>query len=190
MKKFKKLLLIALCFVFVLLAGCRSSVMMGVQPMNVANLDENSVIVNFVRPSFYGGAIQFGLWDSEEWIGISAAGSYIQYKTTPGKHLFLARAENWSCVQAELEGGRSYFILASPRMGAWKARVSLEPVNIGDNISEETINKWLTDLNAITIDPAKSQGYVEARIEHVRQAIANIEQGKAKCNTLSLEDYR
>ncbi len=190
MKKLKKLFLIGICFALVFFSGCQSSLMMGVQPMNVENLDNNSVLVNFVRPSFYGGAIQFGLWDSEKCIGVIEAGAYIQYKTTPGKHLFMARAENWSCVEADLEGGRSYFILASPRMGAWKARVALHPVNKGDDVSDEKISKWLTDLKATAIDPAKFQAYVDERIEHVRKAINNIEQGKGKCQVLKRDEYR
>ncbi len=189
MKKVR-LISIAICFMLIFIAGCKSSVMMGVQPVNIANIDKNMAIVTFVRSGFVGKAIQFGIWDSEKWVGVLASDSYIQYKASPGKHLFLARAENWSCVKADLEGGKSYFIIVSPRMGVWKARVVMNPVNKGDNVSEEKINKWLTRLSPIAVDPAKIEAYTEPRLAHVKKAIENIEQGSANCNTLSIEDYR
>jgi hypothetical protein len=181
---------IELCCVLVFLTGCKSSVMMGVKPVDVATLDSNQTIVTFVRSGFVGKAIQFGIWDGEEWVGVLASDSYIQYRTEPGKHLFLARAENWSCIEADLEAGKSYFVIVRPRMGVWKARVAMDPVNKGDNVSEKKINKWLIGLKATAIDPAKSEAYINPRIEHVRKALENVQQGKAKCNTLSKEDYR
>ncbi len=190
MGNFKKLLLIGVCFTLVFLAGCKSSIMTTVQPVSVSGIDENTALVTFVRPSSYGNAIQFGVWDSEHFVGVVSANSYVQYKTSPGKHLFLARAENWSCVEADLEAGKSYVIITAVRMGAWKARVALEPVTRTGKISDEKINKWLTGLNATAVDPAQVESYTAARIEHVRKAIENIRQGKATCKTLSVEDYR
>ena len=190
MGKFKRLLLITICFAFVLLAGCQSSMMTKVQPINVSGIDQNTALVTFVRPTSFGGAIQFGVWDSETFIGVTSANSYVQYKTSPGKHLFLARAENWSCVEADLEAGKSYFIITAVRMGVWKARVALEPVTRTGKISDKKISKWLSGLNATAVDPAQVEKYTDDRIDHVRQAIENIRQDKAKCNTLSIEDYR
>lgn len=185
-----RLLLIGICFLLVFLTGCKSSIMTKVQPVNVSTIDENSALVTFVRPSSYGSAIQFGVWDSETFVGVVSGKSYVQYKATPGKHLFLARAENWSCVEADLEAGKSYFIVTAVRMGVWKARVALEPVTRAGNVSEEQINKWLTKLNATAVDPAQVESYVNQRIDHVRKAMENIHNGKAKCNTLSIEDFK
>ncbi len=121
------------------LAGCKSPGMIPAKPVDMSSLDSNTALVTFIRPAFVGTAIQFRMWDSEKFIGHLSSQSYIQYKTTPGKHLFLARSENWSCVEAELEGGKSYFIIGKVRMGLLKARVALDPVNKGDNISKEKI---------------------------------------------------
>ncbi len=178
MKKIR-LISIVICFMLIFLAGCKSSVMMGVQPVNIATLDNNTAMVTFIRSGFVGKAIQFGIWDSEKWVGVLASDSYIQYKASPGQHLFLARAENWSCVEADLEGGKSYFIIVKPRMGVWKARVVMDPVNKGDDISEEKINKWLTKLHPTAADPAKVETYTEPRLAHVKKAIDNIKQGSA-----------
>lgn len=189
MKKFR-LISIVLCFFLIFFAGCKSSVMMGVKPVNIATLDSNMAMVTFIRSGMVGKAIQFGIWDSDEWIGVLASNSYIQYQAAAGKHLFMARAENWSCVEADLEAGKNYFLIVKPRMGVWKARVAMDPVNKGDNVSEEKINKWMTRLHPTAVDPAKRDAYVDPRLEHVRKAMENIQQGKAKCNTLSADDYR
>lgn len=189
MKK-TRLLLLGVCFLLVSLTGCKSAIMTKVQPVSLSTINNETALVTFVRPSSYGAAIQFGVWDSENFVGVVSANSYVQYKTSPGKHLFLARAENWSCVEADLEAGKSYVIITAVRMGAWKARVALVPVTRTGKISDEKVNKWLTRLNATAADPAQIESYTAARIEHVRKAIENIRQGKAKCNTLSKEDYR
>ncbi len=189
MKKLK-LSLIGLCFMLVFLAGCQSSVMRSVEPVDLATIDNNMAMVTFVRSSWMGKAIQFGIWDSDKFIGVLGADSFIQYKTTPGKHLFMARAENWACVEAELEGGKSYFILATARMGAWKAGVVLNPVNKEDDISEKKINGWLTRLSATAIDPTKADTYATPRMDQVRTAVDNINQGKGTCKPLMVDDFR
>jgi hypothetical protein len=189
MKKLR-LMAIGICFTLIFLAGCKSTGMIQVQPVDISSLDNNTALVTFIRPAFVGAAIQFRMWDSGNFIGHLSSQSYIQYKTTPGKHLFLARAENWSCVEAELEGGKSYFIIGKVRMGLMKARVALDPVNKEDNISEEKINTWLTKLSATGADPSKVEAYTKAGAAQIKKAINNIEQGRAKCNTLSIEDYR
>ena len=70
--------------------------------------DANHAVVTFMRPSSFGGAIQFGIWDGENFVGILSAGSSIQYLAEPGEHLFLGRAENWSYVSAKLVGVKNY----------------------------------------------------------------------------------
>ncbi|MCK5543208.1 MAG: hypothetical protein KAI40_11005 [Desulfobacterales bacterium] len=189
MKKLR-LALIGICFMLVFLAGCKSVGMIQVEPVNVSSLDNNTALVTFLRPSFMGQAIQFGIWDSDKFVGHISTQSYIQYKTTPGKHIFLARSGNWSCVEAELKGGKSYFMIVNTRMGAWRARVALDPVNKEDNISEKRINQWLTKLNATGVDPAKVEAYESAGAQSVKNAMDNIDSGKANCNVLNPDDYK
>ncbi len=189
MKKLK-LSLIGLCFMLLFLTGCKSVGMIAVKPVDVSNIDKNTVLVTFLRPSFMGQAIQFGIWDTDKFVGHISTQSYIQYKTTPGKHIFLARSENWSCVEAELEGGKSYFMIVNTRLGGWRARVSLDPVNKEDNVSEERINKWLTKLNATGVDPAKVEAYESAGGQSVKAAMDNINSGKANCNFLNPDDHK
>jgi hypothetical protein len=56
----------------------------------------------------------------------------VQYLAKQGEQLFLARAENWSDVKADLEAGKQYFIIGKVFSGVWRARVAFDPVTKGD----------------------------------------------------------
>ncbi len=189
--KVKKWNFIKLAFVLVLILflwGCGSSMMIKAKPMAIP--ENNDAIVTFIRPSVFGGAIKFGLWDSEDFIGILTAKSYVQYKTHPGEHLFIARAENWSYVKANLAPGKQYFILGRVMMGVWKARVALDPVNKNDNVSQAQIDKWLNGLRPTTVIPAKVDSYAKPRISQIKAAIEKFEAGDVKYFELKGEDNR
>ena len=89
-------------------------------------------IVYFMRPSGYGFAIHFQIWDYYEsnynLIGLSQAKSYFAYECDPGKHLFIGFAENKRAVEADLEAGKSYYIITQVKTGGWKARMAFIPV--------------------------------------------------------------
>ena len=180
-----------LAFVLVLISflwGCGSSMMINTKPMAIP--ENNDAIVTFIRPTMFGGAIKFGLWDSENFIGILTAKSYVQYKTHPGEHLFIARAENWSYVKANLNPGKQYLILGKVYPGVWKARVGLDPVNKNDNISQAQIDNWLNGLRPTTVIPAKVDAYAKPRIPQIKTAIEKFKAGEVKYHELKAEDYR
>ena len=178
-------------FVLVLIlfvSGCGSSMMLKAKPMTVP--ENNDVVVTFFRPSVFGGAIKFGLWDNENFIGILTARSYVQYKTYPGEHLFIARGENWSYVKADLEPGKQYFILGKVFPGVWKARIGLDPVNKNDDISQKQIDSWLNGLTPTAVIPEKVDSYAKPRIPHVKEAIEQFKAGDVKYNELKAADGR
>jgi hypothetical protein len=162
--------------------------MIKTKPMSIP--DNNDVLVTFIRPTVFGGAINFGLWDSDNFIGILTAKSYVQYKTHPGEHLFIARAENWSYVKANLAPGKQYFILGKVYPGVWKARVGLDPVNKNDNISQAQIENWLTGLRPTTVIPSKIDAYTNPRIPHIKAAIEKFRAGEVKYQELKATDNR
>jgi hypothetical protein len=170
-----------------LLTGCGSSMMTKVPAIDSPG--SGHALVTIMRPSVFGGAIKFGTWDEDNFLGILTAKSYIQYEATPGKHLFMARAENWAGVEADLQAGRHYFIIARPMMGAWKARVALDPVNKSE-YNEAQINKWLRGLTPIGVIPETVDAYVKPRLDQVRSAATNFKNGSAKTMVLSREDGR
>jgi hypothetical protein len=101
---------------------------------------EGKAVVYFARPSAMGFAINFIYFDSAKVIGRFNGPKYIRYECDPGKHIFWARSENKDFIDAEVEAGKIYFIEASPKMGAVKAGVKLEPVDPKD---EKTMGKIL-----------------------------------------------
>lgn len=152
--------------------------------------EPSQALVTFLRPSYFGGAIQFGIWDSDRFVGILEAGSYIQVLVPPGEHLFLARAENWSYVHADLEAGRQYFILAKVFPGVWKARVAYDPILRDDPQSDAEIAQWLSDLKPIGVIPEKVEAYSAPRREQVRQAVADFRQDAVASERLEASDFR
>jgi hypothetical protein len=189
MKK-QKISLRALLFAagILLISGCASSLMMKVPPMDAP--DDRHAVVTFVRPSFFGGAIQFGIWDSENFVGILSAGSYVQYLAEPGEHLFLARAENWSYVKADLQGGKKYFILGKVFPGVWKARVAFDPITKDDGTTRAQIDKWIAELKPTGVIPEKFDNYVKPRISHVKKAVGDCRSGNVKYEVLQADDNR
>src|SRR5258708_5671525 len=79
---------------------------------------EGKSVVYFVRSSSLGFAVNFSYFDSAALIGRFNGPKYIRYECAPGSHLFWARSENRSFVEAQLEAGKIYFIQAIPKMGA------------------------------------------------------------------------
>jgi len=168
----------------ILLAGCGRSIM--IPTTAKPQLAEGKALVTFIRATSFGGAIDFGLWDGENLVGVLDPKTYIQVEVDPGEHYFLARAENWSIVKANLEAGKRYYVLANVAMGVWKARVVLRPIRQGDaDYKQENIDAWLTDLRPMMPDPGQAPAYVQRRVEEVRKALENAKSGQAE--TLPLE---
>lgn len=180
--------ILAIMGLWLLMTGCASSMMQPVAPQSAP--DESRAMVTFLRPSYFGGAIQFGIWDSDQFVGILEPGSHIQILVPPGEHIFLARAENWSYVHAELEAGRQYFILAKVFPGIWKARVAYDPILRGDPQTDAEIGQWLSDLKPIGAIAEKVEAYSAPRRDQVRQAVENFRAGKAAGERMEAADFR
>ena len=170
------------------LSGCASSMMHKVEPVGLESQPDKA-LVTFMRPSFFGGAIQFGIWDSDNFIGVLSAGSSVQYLAEPGDHVFLGRAENWSYVKAELEAGKQYFVIGRVFPGVWKARVALDPVNNGDE-DVANIEKWQKELTPTAINAEQREAYITPRLEQVKTALGQIDNGTTKFEVLSKADGR
>lgn len=154
----------------VTLSGCGSALMkpsMGIEPGG------DYAVINLMRPSSFGGAIKFGIWDRDKFVGILTSSSVIQYKASPGEHLIMARAENWSAVKATVDAGKNYYILAAPRMGAWKARVALSTIQPEDT----KLSKWMR-VKKIEVDQSKLGTYIDERLQSVRAAAAKYDSGQ------------
>ncbi len=141
MKNILKFLVIGWCFALVTGCSTMSNHMAISQQKNYEPKADKALIV-FMRPSALGAAVQATLYDvtsSEvQFIGVSSYETKIPYYVEPGSHTFMVVGESADFMQANVEAGKTYYAVVSPRMGFWKARFSLKPVR-GSGADEFTV---------------------------------------------------
>lgn len=143
MDRFIKYFILCLCVLVigVSFSGCATPKVAGtVKNMQTVTDDrittvpeEGKSMVIFSRPNTLGYAVQSSVFEmkGEEplLVGIVAAWKKLVYQVEPGEHLFMVIGESADFMLAELEANKTYYALVIPRMGAWKARFSLQPVH-------------------------------------------------------------
>lgn len=112
--------------------------------------DPDRAMIVFMRPSTFGFAIQSSVFeivdDNPELVGIVAAKKKVAYQVEPGGHLFMVIGESADFMKADLQAGKRYYALVTPRMGMWKARFSLKPIHKDDQESEK-LTEWLKECH-------------------------------------------
>jgi hypothetical protein len=186
MKIRKTSLFVAALLAIALATGCGPNVM---RQSTLKKPTAEKALVTFLRPTVFGGAIDFGLWDRDHFIGVLNPRNVIQYEATPGEHLFLARAENWSYLEATLEPGKRYYVIGKVFPGVWKARVGLSPVVKGSEITQKQIDEWVSGGTPYEVIPEQLEAYEAPRQAQVQEAIAIYENGEAKFEVLEATDY-
>jgi len=178
---------VLLLVVVTLGAGCSSSVM---QPAEFTlRPDANSAVVNFLRPSILGINFKFGIWDRENFVGLLTARNYVQYRAKPGSHFFMASAENWSGIKADLRAGKNYYILVAPSTKAWKVWRSVVEMSVLQP-DDPNLAEWMQKLKPITPILEKGGGYAAEQIDNVRQARKSFESGVVPYTKMKASDGR
>jgi hypothetical protein len=115
--------------------GCASNKMIDAPEQELVAPPTDKAQVIFIRSSFVGSAIQSVIYDATdggaEFIGILSNGKMLKHVVDPGKHVFMVVSEAADFMEAELLGGKTYYAIVTPRMGAWRARFSMSPVRNG-----------------------------------------------------------
>ena len=65
-----------------------------------------------------------------------------------GKTWRIGRAENKRAVEADLEAGKSYYIITQVNIGAWKARMTFIPVTRGSEFWDK-MEQYKKELNFV-----------------------------------------
>ena len=183
---------IVLVFISVILSSCAgtSSYMKPATPIE-GSPPPDKAVVYFMRPSGMGFAINFQIWDSDYFVGLSQAKSYFAYQCDPGNHLFMGFSENKVALEADLEGGKSYYVGTNVRMGMFKARMEFTPVTRGSDLWNKVEN-YKSTLNFIAAseeDRAKWEAGKKAEIPPLIDYFTNGE-GKKLVLKLNREDGR
>ena len=176
---------------FVLITGCAGSSQYMVKATPTASPPSEKALVYFMRPSGVGYAINFQIWDSNYFVGLSQAKSFFTYECDPGKHLFLGFAENRVAIEADLEAGKSYYIGTNVRMGAWKARMGFTPVTRGSELWDK-VEEYKKSLNFIASKEEERARWEDAKKQEVQRFIDYFSAGEGKSQVLRLnkEDGR
>lgn len=179
-----------LTFIALVLCSCAgtSKYMAASEP--VMKPAEGKALVYVFRPSGFGFAINFQVWDGERFIGLSQAKSYFQYMADPGKHTFFAIAENKAFIEADLEAGKEYYMVTAPRMGGWKARVSLVPIKKGEQAWSH-VPAWKRGLTNVAPIESEVKAWQEMKQEEARSILRYFEteyKQTGKYSTINPED--
>jgi len=134
--------------ILILVAGCAGTSQYMVQATPIESPSSGKALVYFMRPSGIGFAINFQIWDGDNFIGLSQSKSYFAYECNPGRHLFVGMAENKRGLEADLEAGKSYYVITQVRMGGWRARMAFIPVTRGSEFWDK-VEVYKKELNFI-----------------------------------------
>ena len=117
-------------------AGSNKYMKQGTGVAAVPTPSENEAVVVFMRPSSLGFGVNSSVFDlsdtDERLVGIVSAKKKVAYVASPGEHTFMVIGETADFMGANLEAGKTYYALVTPRMGTWKARFSLKPLTSAD----------------------------------------------------------
>ena len=162
------------------LGACGSPVMKPVPA--VQGVAGGKALVNFVRPRvFFGDGVSFSIWDGDRLVGVSSAGSRIQYLVEPGKHVFMANAENWSYVDAELAAGKEYFIKVNLFPGVLTGRVAL---GAADANSDPRVGEW-SSYETLAPIPDKAAAHESAKRAAVLAKLQAFDNGEVDFERLA-----
>ena len=159
---------------------------------SLLNPSYDKAVVRFMRPSGYGYAKNFNIMDGEKVIGNSVAESQFDYRADPGQHLFMATAENKAFLEANLEAGKTYYIITQVKMGAWAVRVGLIPVNRGSEFWDKVL-EYENVLNKLEPEQELLEQWEDAnkaKIQNVLQGYETKWKHEHAWGTLSPEDGR
>ncbi len=127
----KARMLILLFLSAAVLSSCVPSGMK-IQTMQ-APLDDKA-LVRFISPKAIGY-----IFDSEKVIGFAHPKTQFDYLAEPGSHLFIASMENKVMLEAELEAGKTYYVLMRSVFGVWKPRIAFLPVKRGEKYWDKVL---------------------------------------------------
>jgi hypothetical protein len=92
--------------------------------------EKGKAAIVVARTTSYGGAVEFDTYLDKKMIGVTKGKSYfIKTDVAPGVHYVITKAENAEPVKINFSSKRVYYIQEIPRMGVWKARVSVALVS-------------------------------------------------------------
>ena len=149
-------------------------------------------LVNFHRPSSYGGGADFKIFDRENLIGNVRGGCLFQYVCDPGEHVFVGTSQSTSVVRADLDADRVYDIVVNVGMGFTRPSITFEPITRNHEKRSELGNWEARENLMIFVADEKSQNFQANRLDHTREALSDFLDGEKRDRVLVLsrDDHR
>jgi hypothetical protein len=151
--------------------------------------DPEFATVTFIRSGVMAFGVTAMLWDRESLIGELSPRKYIQYKAAPGKHLFMAKSENWSYLNANLIAGKHYIVVVDIYPNGYGARFELTPaLPFEDKVKKTDIDGWFVNLEGEKPLSEYVDAYKMPYLAETRRAAKAYDDGKVDCPTLNPGD--
>lgn len=161
---------VATLVLLLVVAGCsRRSNLMSAAPVLPAASDMATVV--FLRPGFTGYAISAAVYDGDAFAGIVMRHARLTLHVPPGPRRFMVVSEAADFLDADLVAGKEYFVLVTPRMGAWRARFSLRPVTPTGRDWDD-LPEWLKESDPVAPN-AKGDAWARENAASVREKQAD-----------------
>ena len=121
----------------------------------LAAASESTIV--FMRATNYGGNVASSVFDvtgsgEPKFVGILRPYNKISYPVKQGQYTFMVVSEAADFMQATVIGGKTYYALITPRMGAWKARFSFKPLRAGE-LESSQFAAWDRRSRTVTNTP-------------------------------------
>ncbi len=143
-------------------------------------------LVYFVRTQLMGGAVKVKLYADGRFLGIIMSRNYVAYECDPGKHEFIAAAENAGFLRADLKPDAIYVVQVAIHMGAFKARTHFETARTGSEAMDEFL-KVQPSLRAIETTE-EGRAWAAEKDEEFQRTIARFREKGEEFEDLKLED--
>ena len=154
--------------------GCQSIPKTTVSVARMSQPPPGKALVNFHRPSNYGGGERVPIFDGNGKMLIDLPGaSLFQCVRDPGEQLFIAWADHVTVIKADLAPDKIYDIMVDVGMGWVQANIMLTPMSKADprraKLSEfESREKRTLGLNPDSPRVAEYQTKNQARVAEIK----------------------
>jgi hypothetical protein len=136
----------------------------------------NKALVIFFRPSRFGGLLQSSVFDSSQagsepsLVGVVSATTKVAYQAAPGDHTFMVIGESADFAAAHLVAGKTYYVLVEPRIGAFRARYTLEPIHKAEgkySFQSPDFQEWQSGTTFVELAPSALEWFKENKTDIV-----------------------
>jgi len=151
----------------------------------------NGAKVVFYRTAVLGGVDNFPVYEyvdeDGKLLGFTETGCYFEYTCQPGKHFFLTWGEGDAFIEAELAGGKTYFIQAWSKFGWVSSRPGFAPVPPDSDEFRDLMKAW-PNLRCRELDPSKVAEYEMRKEDRVQKARAAYQAGIGTAKPLTPDE--